>query len=146
MKLFLLKDLKGKGKAGDFIEVKGGYANFLVKAGIALDADSNKAEINKIIQAHIDAANDELQLANHLAEDLSKVKITFTEKLSPKGSLVNKITKNDIISKLPKELQTNIDKKMLIMENISTTGTFDIPVKLHSQVSGNIRVIVATAV
>ena len=142
MKLFLLKELKGKGKAGDFVEVKGGYANFLIKAGIALDADSNKSEINKIIQAKIDAANDELQLAYHLAEDLSNVKLTFTEKLSPRGDLVKKITKNDIIDRLPEKLKQNIDKRMLIMENISTAGVYDIVVKLHNQVSGNIRVIV----
>lgn len=142
MKLFLLKDLKGKGKSGDFIEVKGGYAQFLIRSGTALDYEANKVEIQKIIDAKLDAENDALQLANNIAEELADVNIKLSSKLSPKGSLVNKITKNDIIAQLPVNLKDTITKTMLEMENINTAGIYDIPVKLHRQVTGNIRVTI----
>ena len=39
MKVILIKDLKGKGKAGDIIEVNPNYAmNVLVRQGIAKEA------------------------------------------------------------------------------------------------------------
>ena len=48
MKVVLLKDVKGSGKAGDIIEAKDGFAqNFLIKKGLAKPADSQAINENK---------------------------------------------------------------------------------------------------
>ena len=48
MKVVLLKDVKGSGKAGDVIEAKDGFAkNFLIKNGLAKFADASSLNENK---------------------------------------------------------------------------------------------------
>ena len=48
MKVVLLKDVKGSGKAGDIIEAKDGFAqNFLIKRGLAKPADAQALAENK---------------------------------------------------------------------------------------------------
>jgi hypothetical protein len=48
MKVVLLKDVKGSGKAGDIIEAKDGFAqNFLIKRGLAKVADASAMNENK---------------------------------------------------------------------------------------------------
>ena len=48
MKVVLLKDVKGSGKAGDIIEAKDGFAqNFLIKKGLAKPADAQAISENK---------------------------------------------------------------------------------------------------
>ena len=48
MKVILLKDVKGTGKAGDIIDAKDGFAqNFLIKRGLAKSADAQALNENK---------------------------------------------------------------------------------------------------
>jgi large subunit ribosomal protein L9 len=48
MKVVLLKDVKGSGKAGDIIDAKDGFAqNFLIKKGLAKPADAQAMNENK---------------------------------------------------------------------------------------------------
>ena len=48
MKVVLIKDVKGSGKAGDIIEAKDGFArNFLIKNGLAKEADAQAINDNK---------------------------------------------------------------------------------------------------
>ena len=52
MKVVLLKDVKGSGKAGDIIDAKQGYAkNYLIKNGLAKAADSTALNENKAQKA-----------------------------------------------------------------------------------------------
>ena len=52
MKVVLLKDVKGSGKAGDIIEAKDGFAqNFLIKKGLAKPADTQAINENKAQKA-----------------------------------------------------------------------------------------------
>ena len=66
MKVVLIKDVKGSGKAGDVIEAKDGFAqNFIIKKGLAVIADAKALNENK---AQKDAK------AFHRAEELEKNK------------------------------------------------------------------------
>ena len=52
MKVVLIKDVKGSGKAGDVIEAKDGYAkNYLIKLGFAKVADAQALNDNKTQKA-----------------------------------------------------------------------------------------------
>ena len=52
MKVVLLKDVKGSGKAGDILEAKDGFAqNFLIKRGLAKPADAQALTENKAQKA-----------------------------------------------------------------------------------------------
>ena len=52
MKVVLLKDVKGSGKAGDIIDAKDGFArNFLIKNGLAKAADAQAVNDNRTQKA-----------------------------------------------------------------------------------------------
>ena len=77
MKVVLIKDVKGSGKAGDIIEAKDGFAqNFLIKRGLAKPADAQAINENKQQkQAQIFHRNEQLKANKELREKIDGLKI-----------------------------------------------------------------------
>ena len=51
MKVILIKDVKGKGKTNDLIDIPAGHANFLIRSGQAIEGTPDnikQLEMNKI--------------------------------------------------------------------------------------------------
>ena len=130
MKVFLLKDVKGVGKLFETVEVKNGYASFLIREKIALDAVRAEKEVNDILKKITKEDADKEAEANNKLNILSGVKLTFNRGLTPKGTLDKVVTKQEISQALP----ISIDKKDLIIENnldkISVSGTYKISIKV----------------
>ena len=101
MKVLLIKDVKGLGKAGEVKEVKDGYGNnFLIGKGLAkmaTDAVMRQYEANKARAAEIDAY--ELSQTQKLADELSKAQIELIVKIGANGALFGSITKDESAKK-----------------------------------------------
>ncbi len=143
MKVVLLADVRGCGKKGEVKEVSGGYAqNFLIKNGLAKAADNAALSM----QAQKDSSDkfhkaQALQEAKLLKEKLDKVSLTLELKCGENGKSYGAITNKEIAEKLA-NLNFEIDKKKILCPTIKTAGTFVIEIKLHSEVSAKIKVIV----
>jgi len=142
MKVILLTEVKGLGKADDVVEVNDGYArNLLFKKNLALEATPVNLNAIKLKKGSLaEKARRELLEAKENGKKLSDQRITLTMKSGEGGRLYGAVTAMDIAAILEKQ-GYKIDKKhILIKTPIKTVGSFEVTLKLHADVSVNITV------
>ena len=142
MKVILLTEVKGLGKADDVVEVNDGYArNLLFKKNLALEAtpaNMNSIKLKKGSQA--EKARRELIEAKENGKKLAEHRITLNMKAGEGGRLYGAVTAMDIAAALDKQ-GFKIDKKHIIIKNpIKAVGSFEVTLKLHAEVSVNITI------
>ena len=144
MKVVLLKDVKGSGKAGDIIEAKDGFAqNFLLKRGLAKPADAQAINENKAQKAAAAFHRaEELKANRELREKLDGTEITIRAKSGESGRFFGAITAKEIADNLS-EAGFDIDKKKILLEsNIKTVGNYTVAVRISPEETAKIKVIV----
>jgi large subunit ribosomal protein L9 len=145
--IILLQDYEGLGKTGAQLEVKDGFArNFLIPQGVALKADKNNikrlVEINRLKELKKDK---ELKTAQKLADKLATLSLTVPVQVGEEDRVFGSVTSQEIAIHL-KEKGYEIDKhQILIDEPIKALGIFDIPIKLHAEVTATIKLWVIKA-
>lgn len=142
MKVYLLQDIKGKGKKGEIKEFKDGYANFLIKANQAKPyTNSTKDAIDReITQVLID---DSLKLlkAKAIKERLEENTYVIKRALNNIGKLVKPITKKDIAEAIKEKTNVEIDSRKLDLPEITAINTlYKAELKLAAGVKAEIRI------
>ncbi|MBO4937157.1 MAG: 50S ribosomal protein L9 [Clostridia bacterium] len=144
MKVILNKDLKGKGKKGDIIEVNGGYANnYLIPQGLATLAQGDALNRNKNEKA-AQAYHYGVMVDNYrqVAKSIENATLTFALKIGATGKTFGSITKNEIMSKLA-EQGVKVEKNQILdFDPIKTVGNFSVTIKFCKEVSTKINVVV----
>ena len=144
MNVILKQDVDKLGKAGDVVKVKPGYGrNYLIPKKLALEATPGNikvAEIEKVAQARRD--HREKESATILAREIVKLTATIRCKTGEGGSLYGSVTALDIAEFLTSH-KIDIDKrKIQLDEPIKTIGEYEVPIRLHRDVTVPIKVIV----
>ncbi len=145
MKVLLLENVKGLGKAGEVKEVADGYArNYLIPRGMAVPAtpeNLSRAEYQKKVREEkMKRLAEDMQA---LAEALSGMTLTFRVKAGEKDKLFGSITTADIALALEKELGRPFDKhKIELEEPIKQLGIYSVPVRLMPGLVATVRVVV----
>lgn len=145
MKVVLLKDVKGSGKAGDVIDAKDGFAqNFLIKKGLAKPADTQALNENKAKKAAEDFHRQEQLKANRkLRDEINGKTVKLVAKSGGNGKFFGAVTNKEIADKLY-ELGYDIDKKKIILENnIKTVGVYKIDIRISAEETAKITVEVS---
>lgn len=140
MKVVLLKDVKGSGKAGDIIEAKQGYAqNYLIKNGLAKAADATALNENKAQKAAQEFHRQEqLKQNKELREKIDGLSITIQVKSGESGKFFGAVTNKEVADKLS-SLGIDIDKKKIILEpNIKTAGTYPATIRISAEETAKI--------
>lgn len=143
MKIILLQDVEGLGKAGDLKEVANGYArNYLLPRHLAAGATpgliANRAQRIAAEQRKIEK---QAETNRQLAERLGQVSLTVKAKVGRQGRLYGSITSQDIAAYLQQAENLTIDRRLIEMpEPIRTLGTFTIPVKVATKLEPKITV------
>ena len=145
MKVILTQDVKGQGKKDQVINVSDGYArNFLFPKKLAVPADStalNDVKNKEAAKQH--KIEVETQEAKDIAKKLESITVTFVYAAGPDKKLYGSITTKDIAEALAKTHKIDIDKrKITLNENIKSFGNFTADVKLYSDVTGKINILV----
>ncbi len=143
MKVILLKDLKGTGKNGDIVNVSDGYArNMLIPKNIAIEATkANVRSLEKKQEQEAEKIAEEKQKANELVKLLDESKLVIKTKSGDGGKLFGSITSKDIAEALESQLNIKIDKKKIVLEApLRHIGSFDVEIKLYSNIKGAIKV------
>lgn len=143
MKVILLKDVKGQGVKGDIVEVSVGYAqNFLLKNKLAEEATKgNVHELKAKKNSEAQAEQREKDKAEKLKEDLTKITVNINAKAGEGGRLFGSITNKQIAEVLKKDFGHKIDRRKIELDQpIRALGNSTITVKLHPDVTGQIKV------
>ena len=145
MKVILLQDVDGLGKAGDLKEVANGYArNYLLPRRLAAGATPGLiANRTQRIAAEQRKIERQAETNRQLAERLGQVSLTLKAKVGRQGRLYGSITSQDIAAFLQQAENISIDRRLIEMpEPIRTLGTFTIPVKIATKLEPKITVTV----
>ncbi|MCS7286667.1 MAG: 50S ribosomal protein L9 [Anaerolineae bacterium] len=145
MKVLLLANVKGLGKAGDIKDVADGYArNYLIPKGLAVPAtpeNLSRAEFKKRVQE--EKMKRLAEDMHALAEFLSGMTLTFKVKAGEKDKLFGAVTTADIALALEKELGRPFDKhKIELEEPIKQLGIYNVPIRLMPGLVAQVRVVV----
>ncbi|QWB99802.1 50S ribosomal protein L9 [Mycoplasmatota bacterium] len=142
MKVILIKDVKGKGKKGDVIEVATGYGNYLLTSKHAIKANTaNMEALEDERQELKEKENKAKKKALDLKERIEKSPIKLYVKLGESGKLFGSINTKQIADELKKQYDISVDKRKIDLDDkINTLGNFDIDVKLHKDIVATIDV------
>jgi large subunit ribosomal protein L9 len=145
MKVVLLEDLPGKGKAGEVKEVSKGYArNFLLPRGLALLATPTviKQVESRLEQEKLEESIDRDKLVE-LAQQIEGKEICFKARMGAGERLFGSITAADVAEELSRAVGSPIDKKKIDMEkSLRKTGSYEVAVKLASDINPQITVVI----
>ena len=148
VEVILKEQIQGLGAEADIVKVRAGYArNFLVPQGKALEATRTNKTRLKVLQARrAEREAKELAEAEAIATKLKKVTLRLTLKTGADGRAFGSVTVHDLTTALaeqgPKGLV--LDRHAIQLEKaIKTTGKFDVPVRLHGNITTNLRVVVS---
>lgn len=139
MKVILLQDVKSLGKEGDIVNVSDGYArNFVIPKKLGVEAnDKNKNDLKLKKQREAKEAAERLSQAQQTAKDLENVTVVVTMKAGEGGRVFGSVSAKEIAQEAKKQCGLDLDKKKIqLAEPIKSFGSFEIPIRLHPQVTG----------
>ena len=145
MKVILLEDVKSLGKRGEIVNVSDGYArNMLLPKKLGVEAtQKNLNELKNQQKRDSIVAQQQLDEAKAFGEKISKETVQLTMKAGEGGRVFGSISSKEIVTAAKQQFGFDIDKKKLQMpEPIKAFGTYEIPVKLHPQVTSTLKVSV----
>ena len=147
MQVILKQDVPKLGQAGDIVKVAAGYGrNYLIPRGLAVPATSSsvaQAEHAQRIAASIRRKN--LGRAQVLAEQIEGNAVSIRREAGEDDKLFGSVTNRDIAEALAAE-GIEVDRRRIVLnEPLKSIGLFTVPVKLHRDVTANLRVYVIRA-
>ena len=148
MKVILLQDVDGLGKAGDLKEVANGYArNYLLPRQLAAGATATLVANRKQRVASEQRKNEkQVETNRQQAERLGQIELTFKARVGRQGRLYGSITSQDIAAGLRETEGITVDRRMIdLPEPIRAVGTFQVSVKIAQKLEPKITVHVIDA-
>ena len=135
--VILREKLENLGAEADIVAVRRGYArNYLIPEGKAFEATAaNRRYIERLKEARARREAEEFQEAEKKATKLRKIKLTLELATGQGGKAFGSVTINDILEGIKSRTKLDIDRKQVeVAGPIKSTGTYDVPVKLHPDV------------
>lgn len=143
MEVILLEDVKSLGKKGEIVKVSESYGrNCLLKKKLGLEATSKNLNDLKLQNANNEKlARERLAQAKKQAEELKEMSVTVKLKTGAGGKSFGSISTKEISAAAKEQLKLDIDKKKLVLaEPIRSLGSHIVQVKLHPEVTGELKV------
>ncbi len=142
IQVVLQHDVQNVGKSGDLVKVRPGFArNFLLPRQLAVPATT--AAVNRITHekavavAKGDKAKKE---AREIAEKINALHIKIPHRIGEDGKLFGSVTTKDIEAAVKAQGVTIERKKMVMADAIRAAGSYEIPVKLMTDVTATLKV------
>lgn len=143
MKIILLEDVKSLGKKGQVVDVADGYArNAIIPKKLGVEATGKNMNDLKLKKANEEKiAKELLEAAREFAKGMENDKVVVSIKAGEGGKTFGSVSSKEIAAAYKEQCGKDVDKKKIVLkEAIKSFGVFEVPVKLHPEVTGTIRV------
>jgi large subunit ribosomal protein L9 len=144
MEVILREHVDNLGRRGDVVKVASGYArNFLLPRKLALAVnDANKRQIERERKNAEVRELEEKTQAEAFAARLGEAEISISRRVGEHDALYGSVTSADIAAALAAK-GFEIDKrKITLAEPIKALGDVTVPVKIHRDVTAQVKVSV----
>lgn len=145
MKVILLQDIEHQGKQGEVVAVADGFArNYLLPRKLAVEACGGALK-NLQAKLALEERRTEklLQEANVTAGLLNEKTVTLRVKAGDNSRLYGRITASDIAEAVARDLSIKLDKRKIgLLDPIKAVGEYNVPIKLHRDVTVPLKVAV----
>lgn len=145
MEIILLQDVKALGKKGEIVKVSDGYArNFILPKKLGIEATKQSMyDLNTQKAAEEKRQKDLLAEAKNQAKKLEELDIKVKIKAGEGGKTFGSVSTKEIATALKEQFNLDIDKKKLVLNDpIKHAGSYTVPVKIHPQVTAELKVTV----
>ena len=146
MKLILKQDVANLGNAGEIVDVADGYGNnFLMPRGMAMRVTKGAvADAEAIARSRRKREAHTLAEAQQRQADLERRPITVTANAGEDGTLYGSIGTSLIARAATEQLGVPVDRRRIVLERpLKELGEHTVPVRVHSEVTATVRVVVA---
>ena len=145
MKVILLQDVKSLGKKGEIVNVNDGYArNFILPKKFGVEATGknlNDLKLQKNNEKKV--AQENLEAAKKLAAELAEGQVELSIKVGEGGRAFGPVSSKEIAAAVKEQMNLEVDKKKIqLKEAIKSLGTHMVAVKLHPEVTAELKVVV----
>ena len=144
IKVLLQNDVPSLGAGGEIVRVRPGFArNYLLPRGLAVPATAgNQARIDDLRRQVASQAKQQLGQANALAAQIAGASVSIERAVGEEGKMYGSVTTKDIEDAFAKA-GVKVDRKKIVLKDpIKEIGTFEVPIKLHTSVTANLKVTV----
>ena len=147
MDVILLKDVEKLGPAGTVVHVKPGFArNYLVPCGLAVLASPQQL---KVVEATVRQRQEQARRiqadAETLKQKLEARSLTLTLTLGADHKPFGAITSHAVVEALAQEGLAVAKHAVHLEEPIKALGVFDIPIRLHPNVTATLKLQIVNA-
>ncbi len=142
MEVILREHVENLGHRGDVVKVAAGYArNYLLPRKLALPVtEENRKQIER--ERKVAEARDlaERQDAEAVATRMSELDLSFARRVGENDTLYGSVTAADIAEALVERAFDIEKRKVHLHEPLKQLGEFTVPVKLHRDVTAQLKV------
>ena len=145
MEVILREHVDNLGRRGEVVKVANGYArNYLLPRKLALLAtEANKTRVERERKIAEARESEERGAAEAIATRLGALELSFSRKVGETEHLFGSVTSQDIADAV-KAKGFDVDRrKILLPDAIKALGEFTVPVKLHRDVTAQLKVTVS---
>lgn len=144
MELLLKEDVENLGARGELVKVRAGYGrNFLLPQGLAIQATpSNIKQIELQQRSLLKKTVAEKDAATGQADLLAGVTLEFARKVGEHGLLYGSVTSMDVHEALAAQGYEIERKRIQLRDPIKEPGDYEVAIKLHREVTANVKVVV----
>jgi large subunit ribosomal protein L9 len=144
MRIILQEDVEKLGTRGQVVEVAEGYArNFLLPRKLGLEASAgNMKRLEKMRAVFAKKEATEKEAAQKLAELLAGVSVELSRRAGENDQLFGSVTSADVSDALAAQGYNVEKRKIALADPIKVVGEYEIPVKLHREVTATLKLSV----
>ena len=147
MEVILREHVDNLGRRGEVVKVADGYArNYLLPRKLALPVTAGNRKQVERERTKFDAKEaEEEKVAQAIADRLASVEIVIARRVGETDALYGSVTSSDIAEALQSHDFTVDRRKMQLADPLKTLGEHVVPIKLHRDVTANVKVRVVPA-
>jgi large subunit ribosomal protein L9 len=145
MEIILQEDVEKLGTRGQVVDVANGYArNYLLPRKLGIEATpGNLKRLEKMRATFAKKEATEKEAAQKLSELLSVVSLSFTRKAGENDQLFGSVTSGDVADALAAQGFQIEKRKIVLADPIKVVGEYQIPIKLHREITSTVKLTVA---